>query len=176
MTGGGPPSFADARGILAILDSSVLVRAWLSSWAAPNPSRRLMLLAGIVFDSFTSPAILEEVEDVLIRPRFGASRPRVQQWLDAFVRASRQVFPQLVPGANARAVRGDLDDLPILQTAYAVLVASADYADVVERAKTDGGCYLVSENTTDFTPGWNVHGFRFVRAEEFLRILLRRGR
>ena len=71
------PSFSVPRGILAVLDSSVLVRGWLSSAQVPNPLRRVMLLAGVVYDSFTSPAIVGEVEEVLTRPRIGADPDQV---------------------------------------------------------------------------------------------------
>jgi hypothetical protein len=157
----------------------VLVRAWLSPAAAPNPSRRAMLLAGIEYDSFTSPAILEEVEEVLARPRFGADPTQARRWLDMFVRHSRQVFPEIIPiapvaGASwAGVVKGDLDDLPILHTAYAA-AAAADYAHPLAAARADAGWFLVSENTRHFTPGRNVHGWQFMTAHAFVQQLLRR--
>jgi predicted nucleic acid-binding protein len=133
-------SFNRPKGIAAILETSVLVRAWLSPAALPNPSRRAMLLAGIAYDSFTSPPILEEVEEVLARPRFGADPAQVRRWLDVYVRASRQVFPELVSIAAtgaARVVRGDVDDLPILYTAYAA-AAAGDVADAFAAARVGG--------------------------------------
>jgi len=135
-----------------------------------------MLLAGIEYDSFTSPPILEEVEEVLARPRLGADPAHVQRWLDAFVRASRQVFPDFIPIAGtgaARVVRGDTEDLPILHTAYAA--AAGEYPDALEAARSGGGWFLVSENTRHFTPGWNVHGWQFITAHAFVQQLLRRG-
>lgn len=91
MTAPTPPasSFGRPKGVVAILETSVLVRAWLSPTAAPNPSRRAMLLAGVEYDSFISPPILDEVEEVLARPRFGADPAQVRLWLDVFMRASR---------------------------------------------------------------------------------------
>lgn len=168
--------FVQSKGVVAILETSVLVRAWMSPALAPNPSRRAMLLAGVVYDSFTSPAILEEVEDVLGRPRFGADAAQVRRWLDAFVRASRQVFPEAIPANGAGAVRGDLDDLPVLHTAYAAAAAGEEFHDVFQVARRDGGCFLVSENTRHFTPGWNVHGWQFITAHAFLQRLRERGR
>jgi predicted nucleic acid-binding protein len=120
---------------VAVLDTSVLVRAWLSAAAPPNPSRRAMLLAGLAYDSFTSPAILNEVEEVLARPRFGAEPARVSLWLDAFLRASRQVFPEVIPGRDARAIRGDTADLPVLKTAHAVAAAGEEIGDVLVAAR-----------------------------------------
>jgi hypothetical protein len=134
-----------------------------------------MLLAGIAYDSFTSPSILDEVEEVLARPRFGARPEQVRRWLDVFLRASRQVFPEFIPttGANeASVVRGDMDDLPILHTAYAA-TASSECAEVLDAARASGW-FLVSENTRHFTPGWNVHGWQFVTAHAVVQHLLRR--
>jgi predicted nucleic acid-binding protein len=168
--------FGRPRGVAAVLDTSVLVRAWLSSVAKPNPSRRVMMLVGAAYDSFTSPAILDEVEDVLIRPRFGASVRQIRLWLDVFVRASRQVFPELIPGDDARAVRGDIEDLPILETAYAVPAAGEELGDLLVAAQTAGGWSIVSEDTHHFTPGRNVYGWRFITAHTFLGLLRGRGR
>jgi hypothetical protein len=125
----------------------------------------------VAYDSFTSPAILDEVEEVLTRPRFGAAPAQVRLWLDIFLRASRQVFPESIPGGDAGAVRGDLADLPILKTAYAVAAAGEELGEVLVAARTDGGWFLVSENTRDFTPGRIVHGWRFITAHAFLGLL-----
>jgi hypothetical protein len=133
-----------------------------------------MLLAGVAYDSFTSPAILDEVEDVLARPRFGAAG-QVRHWLDAFLRASRQVFPALIPGDDARALRGDVEDLPVLKTGYAVAAAGEEFGDILAAARAGGGWFIVSEDTHHFTPGWNVYGWQFITAHEFLQLLHRRA-
>lgn len=65
-----------------------MLGGWLSPAAAPNPSRRIAELAGVAYDSFTSPAILDEVEEVLAQPRFGAAPTLVRLWLDVFLRGS----------------------------------------------------------------------------------------
>src|SRR5262249_36629588 len=130
----GPSLPGTPKGVVAVLDTSVLVRAWRSTARAPNAARRVMLLAGVAYDSFTSPAILGEVAEVLARPRFSSTPSDVYSWLDAFVRASRQVFPESVPGDDAGAVRGHQDDLPILKTAYAVFAAASEYPSVLEQA------------------------------------------
>lgn len=111
--------FSTPKGIAAVIDTSVLVRAWLSP-LTPNASLRLIALAGAAYDSFTSPAIFLELEEVLTQPRFGARSDQVRIWLDPIIRASRQVFPETVPGGGAGAVGGDVGDVPILKTAYAV--------------------------------------------------------
>jgi predicted nucleic acid-binding protein len=170
--------FGRPKGMVAILETSVLVRAWLSPASAPNPSRRAMLLAGVAYDSYTSPVILDEVQEVLARPRFGADPTQVRRWLDTFVRASRQVFPEVIANAGkgaAGVVRGDEADLPILHTAYAATAVGHEVGDALEAARTGGGWCLVPENTRHFTPGWNVHGWQFITASAFLQHLLHRN-
>lgn len=166
----GPPS-----GIVAVIETSVLVRAWLSPTVKPNPARRVMLLAGIAYDSFTSPAIIDETAAVLTRPRFGANRGTIYRWLDMFVRASRQVFPDLLPSGNVDVVSGDEGDLPVLNTAYAVFAFASEYPSLVEQATQNGGFFLVSENTTHFRLHINSQGFQFIRVHSFLEILEGRG-
>lgn len=170
------PSFhGRPKGIVAVLDTSVLVRAWRSRSDAPNASRRAVLLAGVAYDSFTSPAILGEVAEVLARPRFGLTPSQAYAWLDAFTRASRQVFPDSIPGDSAATVGGDQDDLPVLKTAYAVFAGASEYPSVVEHAQRGMGFFLVSENTSHIVPGQNVYGFHFIRAHRFLDLLLSQG-
>ena len=123
-------TFARPHGVVAVLDTSALVRARQSAVDRPNVALILMLGAGAAYDSFTSPAIIEETKEVLARPRFGARPDDVDRWLDAFIRASRQVFPQLAPGGSLGAVRGDADDLPILETAYAAYVTTSEHHPV----------------------------------------------
>ncbi|MDQ3701846.1 MAG: hypothetical protein M3442_13130 [Chloroflexota bacterium] len=118
-------------------------------------------------------AILET--SVLVRPHFGAAPTRVRQWLDAFVRASRQVIPEVIPSAGAEVVGGDVDDIPVLHTAYATAAAGEELFDVLQASRIDGGCFLVSENTRHFTPGWNVYGWQFITAHAFLERLHKRG-
>ena len=173
MTQPEPVSAHRPKGIVAVLDTSVLVRAWLSPADRPNASRRVTLLAGVVYNSLISPAILEETEEVLSRPRFGAHRAQVREWLDAFTRASLQVFPETVPGVTARVVGGDEDDLPVLKTA---LAGAIEHTAVTEAARIAGHTYVVSENTRHFVPGRVVYGWRYITAADILRVLLRRGR
>ena len=63
---------------------------------------------------------------MLLRPRFGATRAHVRLWLDAFLRVSRQVFPEVIPGGEPAAVGGDLGDLPVLNTAYAAAAGDVE--------------------------------------------------
>jgi hypothetical protein len=135
-----------------------------------------MILAGQAYDAFISPAILDEIEEVLGELRFSVPGEAVRAWYDTFLRVSRQVFPQVMPAGDPAAVGGDVDDLPVLNTAYAAISAGHDVAEVLAAARADGGWFLVSENTRDFPPGRNVHGWEFITAHEFLRLLHRRGR
>lgn len=167
--------FSQPRGVAAILDTSVFVRAWLSPTANPNAARRVMLLAGAAYDAFVSPSVLEETERVLARPDFGFPPHRTRVWIDGFVRYSRQTFPDLIPGESAEAVGGDVGDVPILKTAYATNVGG-EFTQVLEAARRDSGCFIVSENTRHFVPGRNVYGWELVTAAVFLRLLVRRGR
>ena len=163
------------KGVVAVLNTSTLVRAWLSREDNPSPARDVMRLAGQAYDSFTSPAILDETEEVLVRPRFGASRGQVRLWLDAFLRMSRQVFPEVIPGSNPAAIGGDLEDLPVLNTAYAAAVGGEGVGEVLAAARLSAGWFIVSENTRHFPPGRNVHGWQFITAHAFLRLLHSRG-
>ena len=168
-----PPAEAgiwQPKGIIAVLDTSTLVRAWLSRPPGRTPAVEIVRAAGRRYDSFTSPAILAEVEEVLERPRFGASRAAVRLWLDRFVRLSRQVFPESFPDVDAGPVHADLSDLPVLRTALAV-PATQEFAPIAAAARADGGWFLVSENTRDFMPGRNVWGWRFTTAHGFWQVL-----
>jgi hypothetical protein len=121
-----------------VIETSVLVRAWRRADDAPTPSRRIVELAGVAYDSFTSRDILDEAAEVLARPRFALPAHVLRHRIDAFVRASRQVFAELVPGGDARAVGGDADDLPVLKTALAVFASASAYPDVVARSREPG--------------------------------------
>jgi hypothetical protein len=56
-----------------------------------------------------------------------------------------------------------------------VTAAGQELHDTLQAARADGGWFLVSENTRHFTPGWNVHGWRFITAHVFLKRLSQRG-
>lgn len=154
------------KGLVAVLDTSVLVAARLSKAERPTSSREVLRLAGILYDSFTSPAILEEVEEVLARPRFGVPVDETRRWLDVFVRQSRQVDPGLVPGSYASAVHSDEKDSPVLRTALAVNLHEGGQR-AIATAKTGRGCFIVSWDR-DFAPGRSFWGWTFIRPDAFL--------
>jgi predicted nucleic acid-binding protein len=175
VNGPGESEIWRPKGIAAVLDTSSLVRAWLSQEYKPSAARDVVRVAGLAYDSVTSPWIIDEVEEVLARPRFGASREHVRLWLDAFLRVSRQVFPEIIPENNASAVGGDVDDVPVLHTALAAAASGEDMAYVLTSARADGGWFIVSENTRHFPPGRNVYGWKFITSHEFLGILHHRA-
>lgn len=78
------------KGLVAVIDTSVLVAARTTMAGELSPSRQVVASAGVLYDSFTSPEILQEVEGVLARPRFGYSVAETQGWLEVFLRHSRQ--------------------------------------------------------------------------------------
>lgn len=157
------------KGAVAVLDTSVLIRAYLSPAGNPNASEMVTLLAGLAYDSFTSPPILTEVETVLARPRFGIPAARTRIWLDNFVRMSRQVNPSAIPGDYAAALGHDEKDNPILKTALAVNLHE-DGQRAIGSAVIDLGCFIVSTDD-DFAPGRNVWGWAFIRPHAFLALL-----
>lgn len=157
------------KGAIAVLDTSTLVRARLSPEGEPNPSRLLMLLAGHAYDSFTSPAILGEVEQVLSRPRFGIPESETRIWLDHFVRMSRQLDATVIPGDYAAALGDDEKDNPILKTALAVNLHD-EGQEAIAFAAAKLGCFIVSTDQ-DFAEGRTSWGWKFVRPHTFLALL-----
>lgn len=161
------------KGAVAVLDTSILVRAFLSRQDDPSPSRLVLELAGRLYDSFTSEAILRETLDTLTGRRFNVASEQVTRWLAPFVRVSRQVDPEQVPGDFAAALHGDEADNPILKTALALYV-DPDGQAAIQAAMADLGCYVVSVDN-DFSPGRNVWGWTFIRPHVFLGLLRARG-
>ncbi len=158
------------KGLVAVIDTSVLVAARLSTAERPTSSREVVRLAGVLFDSFTSPAILDETEAVLARPRFGIPAAETRRWLDVVLRHSRQVDPSLVPGSYAAAVRHDEKDSPVLRTALAVNLHEEGQRSIAV-ATSGHGCFIVSWDR-DFVPGRNFYGWTFSRPDGFHDLLV----
>jgi predicted nucleic acid-binding protein len=157
------------KGIVAVLDTSVLVAARHAKMNRPSPSRDIVLLAGTAYNSFTSPAILDETERVLARPHLGYPVADTRRWIDTYVRHSRQVHPGIIPGDYAVALGNDPKDEPVLKTALAVSL-DEDGRVAVAAAHEGAGCYIVSLDR-DFAPGRNVWGWAFIRPEAFIALL-----
>jgi predicted nucleic acid-binding protein len=160
------------KGVVAVIDTSVLIAARITMAGETSPSRQVVGSAGILYDSFTSPEILEEVEAVLARPRFGYSVAETRKWLELFLRHSRQVDPASVPGDYSAALDDDEKDNPVFKTALAVNLHEEGQV-AVENARSGYGCFLVSMDS-DFAEGRNVWGWKFTRPESFWRLLLSR--
>jgi len=146
----------DAKGLVAVLDTSVLVSAYLSKDSHFSSSRRIVRAVGALYDSFTSPAIIAETERVLTEPRFRAPMSGIRLWLDAFVRRSRQVDSVAIPGDYSAALGGDEKDNPILLTALAVNLHEEGQQCIAE-AGSRFGCFIVSGDK-HFRAGRNVWG------------------
>jgi predicted nucleic acid-binding protein len=162
-------SIWDPKGIVAVIDTNVLVSARIAKPDRPSSAREIYRLAGVLYDSFTSPAILMEVEQVLARPRFEVPVAETRRWIDVFVRGSRQVDPNRMPGNYAAVLGGDRKDNPILKTALAVNV-DEDGQIAIAAARVAAGCYIVSLDT-DFAANRNVWGWEFMRPDGFFRLL-----
>jgi predicted nucleic acid-binding protein len=163
----------DPKGVVAVVDTSVLVAARITVAGESSPSRQVVSSAAVLYDSFTSPEILEEVEGVLARPRFGYPVAETRKWLDVFLRHSRQVDPESVPGDYSAALGDDEKDNPVFKTALAVNLHEEGQV-AVENAKSRYGCFLVSMDR-DFEEGRTVWGWKFIRPASFWRLLLALG-
>ena len=159
----------EPKGLVAVLDTNILVSARLSRSTRRTVSKDIFSLAGLAYDSFTSPAILEEVELVLARPRFGIPKEETRIWLDVFLRHSRQVDPGQIPGEYAETLGNDSKDNHVLKTALAVNLHEEGRIAVEESIRRDG-CYIVSADS-DFEEGRVVWGWKFIRPEDFFRLL-----
>ena len=161
------------KGIVAVVDTSVLVAARNSRSGNLSPSRQIVRSAGMLYDSFTSPSILQEVEGVLVRPRFGYSVSETRRWLDVFLRHSRQVDHESIPGEYSAALGDDEKDNPVFKTALAVSLNEEGQV-AIEAAKLRYGCFLVSLDR-HFEEGRNAWGWEFIRPGSFWRMLLSWG-
>lgn len=123
----------------------------------------------MLYDSFTSPTIIEETERVLAEARFGTSAQEVSVWLDAFVRRTRQVNSEAVPGDYSAALRGDEKDNPILLIALAVNLHD-EGQKALAVAGSHRGCFIVSRDK-HFEAGRNQWGWQFIRPDAFWSLL-----
>jgi len=100
------------RGRRIVLDSNVVISAFLFG----GPPARVVgyLLEGSV-QCFVSQAILDEIRDVLQRPKFGLSSERALAFVEEFHSLCRVTAPTI----SVRAVRTDPDDNRVLECALA---------------------------------------------------------
>jgi putative PIN family toxin of toxin-antitoxin system len=105
-----------------VLDSNVVISAFL--FGGP-PKRLLQHVISGVAQGFTSLAILDEIRDVLQRPKFGLSPEQAITFVEEFHELCRIVTPKI----RVRAVPADPDDNAVLECALeagATLIVSGD--------------------------------------------------
>lgn len=96
----------------AVCDTNVLVSGVLFG----GPPRQVLLMATQgQLTNHTSPALLREAEEVLLRPKFGL---RAQQAL-RIVALFRETFEVVMPSVPVRVVRADPADNMVLEAAQA---------------------------------------------------------
>lgn len=105
-----------------VFDSNVVVSAFIYGG---KPAQAIALVTEKKLECATSPAILDELLDVLRRPRFGLSASESLAIVDEFRELCRVVFPV----SEVHAVANDPDDDAILECALAAeaeVVVSGD--------------------------------------------------
>jgi predicted nucleic acid-binding protein len=139
---------------LAILDTSVLVKAFLSTDHVRSPARRVVELgAAGVYRAVLSAEIIAETREVLGRPRLrGYSTDQVDEVLGPLWRTAHII--ELAPDDPAYAkVVSDARDVHLIRAAAAVYL---DPAHAILQH------YLVTENAMDFPPGRHWSSFEYV--------------
>jgi putative PIN family toxin of toxin-antitoxin system len=134
--------------VRAVLDTNVVVSAHLKS--SGQEALILALALSGRFEMVVSPALLEEYEGVLRRPRFGFSHAAVRRSMRAIRNMALLVHP-----------RRDLD-----------VALDPDDNKVLECALEGGAEYLVTGNARDFPK--QFQGVAVVPPRQFLVILAAR--
>lgn len=151
---------------VAVLDTSVLVPAANASRDDTVNVKVVRAAVSGLFECVLSAYIQEEVREVLQRPEFGYTIQEIEAkfaplWSTArFLEPVPYDDPQLL-----KVVHGDSDDLPVLATG---LATKTD--ELLGPLPTK---FIVSNNTTDFTPGQKPFGLHFVTAVMFWHHLQR---
>ena len=96
--------------IKLVLDTNVFVSALISTKS--NPAR-LLDSAGIKYRLFTSKDILDELEDVISRKKFGFNEKRIETVIEAILSFSEVVEPKI----KLDVIEADPDDNKILECA-----------------------------------------------------------
>jgi len=124
--------------------------------------------AGIlgIYEPVLSSYIQGETRETLQADPFGLTIGEIEAKLAPLWSAARIVEP--VPFGDPqllKVVHGDSDDLPVLATGLAML-ADPLLGPIARK-------FMVSNNTTDFTPGWRLWGIYFATAGQFWTLLER---
>jgi putative PIN family toxin of toxin-antitoxin system len=104
-----------------VLDTNVLVSALLSSGGTPD---RVLRDAGQVYQLFISHEILEEIEEVLRRPRIQARAQLTEEKVRAFLATIQRVADVIENPPSLQIIKDDPDDDIILGC---VVGAQVDY-------------------------------------------------
>ena len=105
-----------------VLDSNVVISDFL--FGGP-PAHLIQYAVGGTVTFFTSLAILDEIRDVLQRPKFGLSPEQALSFVEEFHEVCRVVTPK----ESVKAVPADPDDNAVLECALeaaATVVVSGD--------------------------------------------------
>ncbi|MGC8774819.1 MAG: putative toxin-antitoxin system toxin component, PIN family [Chlorobaculum sp.] len=95
-----------------VCDTNVLISGILFGG---KPRELLRLCSSGKVTNFTSPALLKEVEAVLIRPKFGLNEEQVY----GIIRLFRDTFSIVRPEISLSVITADPDDNRVLETANA---------------------------------------------------------
>lgn len=149
-----------------MLDTSVLVPAATSPH--PGSINAKVVRAGVlgIYECVLSTYIQEETRETLQEPDFSLAIGEIDAKLAPLWSIARFLPP--VPFDDPqllKVVQGDRDDLPVFATGLAI------FADPLIAAGTEK--FLVSNNSSDFTPGWKPFGIHFVTARQFWDLLER---
>jgi len=105
----------------AVLDTNVLVSALLSNNGIPN---QVLRQAKVVYQLFISQEILEEVMEVLLRPRIQRKILLTEEGIQSFLSAIQKVAEMVENLPSLQIIENDPDDDVILACA---VKANADY-------------------------------------------------
>ncbi len=98
--------------IRLVLDTNIYVSALISSRS--NPAL-LLDEAGKKYSLFISKEILDEVEDVISRKKFGFSKEKISTAMEAIMSFSEIINPEI----KVNVIKSDPDDNKILECAIA---------------------------------------------------------
>jgi putative PIN family toxin of toxin-antitoxin system len=93
-----------------VCDTNVLVSGILFGG---NPRELLRLCSSGKLTNFTSPELLREIEQVLLRPKFGLNEEQVY----GIIRLFRDTFSLVIPETRICCITADPDDNRVLETA-----------------------------------------------------------
>lgn len=147
---------------VAVLDTSVLVPAAMHNQGVNAKVVRAAIAE--LYECVLSEYIRLETREVLSRPEIDIAVAETDRRFQDLWVGSWILDP--VPASDPRllrVVKGDVKDLPVLATGLAIF-AVPELAALPRK-------FLVSNNTTDFTPGQILYGLEFITGQAFWRRL-----